>query len=80
MFIHYISGRSKRGGTTCVQAVWRIKLSRLKAHLILCQINYLKILYMLCSLVNILIKESYVSVKRVTEIIIVCTAELHFHG
>lgn len=31
-----------------MQAVRKIKLSQLKAHLILYQINYLKILYLLC--------------------------------
>lgn len=59
-----------------MQALWRIKLSQLKAHFILYQINS----YLLCSLINILIKASSVSVKGVTEIIIVCTSELHFHG
>jgi len=63
-----------------MQAVWRIKLSQLKSHFILNQINYLKRLYLLYSLISISIKESYVSVKGVTEIIIVCTSELHFHG
>ena len=73
-------GVPKEVEKTCMQAVWRIKLSQLTAHLILYQINYLKILYLRPSLINILIKESHVSVKGVTEIIIVCTSELHFHG
>lgn len=63
-----------------MQAVWSIKISQLKAHFILYHINYLKILYFLYTLINILIEESYVSVKGVTEIIIVCTSESHFHG